>query len=427
MKSSLKLLAFTLVLLLIGLACNMGVPAPSTPDPFATLNALYTAAAQTEQASGSLVATNTPQPGNTAPATLGLPTFAYKTNTPAPVVYCNAAAFVDDISIDDGTVVGQDQDFTKTWRLQNVGSCTWSPSYDIVFSGGDRLGAPSSVEMPDYVQPGESINVSVDMTAPGHNGEYQGYWKLRDGSGNVFGIGAQAQTAFWVDIRVSGSAFEAYDFASNACSAQWQNNTRDLPCPGTNGESKGYVIPVNNPVMENGSKENEPGLLTVPKNIDGGLIWGTYPAIKIKNGDHFQTIVNCQYKAYDCYVAFQVQYQIGSGDVHSLGVWPEAYEGDWTNVDVDLSFLAGKNVKFILAAGTYGSFDQDFALWLAPRITRYGTPPTATPTNTPKPTNTPTNTPITPTITPSKTPVTPTVTPSNTPVTPSVTPTTPSP
>ncbi len=432
MKSPIKLLALPLVLLLTGLACNFGVPAPGTPDPFATLNALYTAAVQTEQASGSPVATDTSAVPGTPPATTAptnaLPTLIYKTNTPAPVVYCNAAAFITDVSVGDGTVIGQGQDFTKTWRLQNTGSCTWSPSYDLVFSGGDRMSAPNAVALPDYVQPGEAIDLSVDMTAPSHNGEYQGYWKLRDGSGNVFGIGAQAQTAFWVDIQVNGTAFTAYDFASNYCNADWRNNNnRDLPCPGANGAAMGYVMKLDQPVMENGTIENEPGLLTVPKNMYGGLIWGTYPAVKIKNGDHFQSLVNCQYKAYDCNVAFQVQYQIDGGDVHSLGIWYEAYEGDWSQVDVDLSFLAGKNVKFILAAGTNGNFDQDFALWLAPRITRLGTPPTATPTQTrtPQPTNTPTRTPTNvPTNTPTNTPtVTPTNTPTSTPTdTPTATP-----
>src|SRR5512140_130614 len=98
MKSSLKLLVFPIVLMLAMLACNIGAPAPnSTPDPFATLNALYTAAVQTEQASGSPIATNTnAAPGTSVPATatLGLPTLTYKTNTPQPpVARCNAAAF----------------------------------------------------------------------------------------------------------------------------------------------------------------------------------------------------------------------------------------------------------------------------------------------------------------------------------------------
>ena len=392
MKFSLKLITVPLILLIVGLACNMGVPAPSTPDPFATLNVLYTAAALTGQASGSPVGTSTPF---TATATNTFPTLSVPTlsNTAAPVLLCNAAAFVADVSISDGSQMAPGEGFTKTWRLQNVGTCSWSSSYDLVFVSGDRMGAPSSIGMPGSVNPGQSINLSVNMTAPDSTGNYLGYWKLRDPSGILFGIGAAAQTAFWVKIHVSGPTYTAYDFATNFCSADWQNNGRNLPCPGTDGDSKGYVLLQTNPRMEDGTKEDDPGLLTVPKDTYNGLIWGTYPAVKIKNGDHFRTLVNCQYRAYSCNVVFQVQYQVDGGAVKSLGTWYEAYEGKYSSVDLDLSFLAGNNVKFILAAGSNGAFDQDYPLWLDPRITRFGTPPTATPTYTPTATATNTATP----------------------------------
>src|SRR5512140_3475271 len=104
MKFNLKLLAAPLILLIIGLACNMGVPAPGTPDPFATLNVLYTAAAQTSDATaGSGTATNTPVSGvtpTTAFPTLSVPA---ATKTPAPVYLCNAASFVSDVSVADGS------------------------------------------------------------------------------------------------------------------------------------------------------------------------------------------------------------------------------------------------------------------------------------------------------------------------------------
>lgn len=404
MKSRFKLIVAPVLLLIAGLACNLANPVPSTPDPFATLNVLYTAAALTKQASGQIV---TATPINTA-ATNGFPTLSTSATpfrTAAPVLLCNAAAFVSDVSVEDGTIIGAGDDFTKTWRIQNIGTCSWSTSYSLVFVSGDRMGAPHAIGLPGTVNPGQSINLSVDMTAPDGNGEYQGYWKLRDSSGVLFGIGAQAQTAFWVDIRVAGPSYESYDFVAHACDADWQNNGRDLPCPGSDGDSKGYVLKLSNPVMENGVTENEPGLLTVPKDTYNGLIWGTYPGIKIRNGDHFRTLVNCQYKAYSCNVAFQVQYQIDGGPVRTLGTWYEAYEGKYFPVDIDLSGLAGNSVKFILAAGTNGSFDQDYPLWLAPRITRLGTPPTPTntPTRTPTPTATSTGT-ATATFTPTFTP-----------------------
>ena len=410
MRPNFKLIAIPLILLMIGLACNMGVPAPSTPDPFATLNVLYTAAALTKEAANPVV---TSTPISTGPtATTSFPTLSVPTRTPtsAPVLLCNAAAFVSDVSIEDGTVIGAGDDFTKTWRIQNIGTCSWTSSYHLVFVSGDRMNAPSALNLPGTVNPGQSINLSVDLTAPTGNGEYQGFWKLRDPSGNSFGIGAQAQTAFWVDVRVKGPSYAVYNFADNFCDADWQNNNRGLPCPGSDGDSKGYVLRLSNPVMEDGSRENESGLLSVPKDTYNGLIWGTYPAIKIRNGDHFRALVNCQYKAYSCNVVFQVQYQIDGGPVKSLGTWYEAYEGKYTPVDIDLGGLAGNNVKFILAAGTNGNSDQDYALWLAPRITRLGNPPTPTdtPTKTPAPTSTatatatPTNT-LAPTFTPTPT------------------------
>ena len=119
---------------------------------------------------------------------------------------------------------------------------------------------------PDYVNPGQTIDLSVNMIAPNRDGHFQGYWKLRDPAGVLFGIGAQAQSAFWVDINVSGPTYTAYDFAANYCNAGWQNNNNDLPCPGSEGDNNGYVIKLDHPVMENGKTEDEAGLLTVPKN-----------------------------------------------------------------------------------------------------------------------------------------------------------------
>jgi hypothetical protein len=420
MKFNLKLLVAPLVLMMIALACNMGVPAPGTPDPFATLNVLYTAAAQTSEASGATsTATNTPVGAATATSafpTLSAPT-ATKTAVPV-VLLCNSAAFVSDVSVADGSVMSSGQEFVKTWRVQNTGTCTWSTDYDLVFVGGDRMHAPNSVGLPGSVKPGQSINLSVAMTAPDANGSYQGYWKLRDEDGNLFGIGAGAQTSFWVSIKVNGPSYAAYDFAANFCDADWQNNNTDLPCPGSEGAAKGYVLLLGDPRMETGDKPGKPGLLTVPRDANNGLIWGTYPAIKVKSGDHFRSWINCQYKAYSCNVAFQVQYQVDGGSVKTLQTWYEAYEGQYNAVDIDLSFLAGKDVKFILATGANGSWNDDYALWIAPRISRSGSAPTATPTNTPvPPTSTATSTPTnTPTNTPTSTPTdTPTSTPTDTP------------
>lgn len=403
-RTSRILIAISL-LLGVGLACSLVAAPAATPPAVATLSQLYTAAAQTVQAAGTQAATAAASPTNPFPTfSLTLPSAS---STPVAITPCNAATFVRDVTIADGAVLGAGEDFTKTWRLQNVGTCSWTSGYSAVFVSGDRMQAPTGVELSGNVNPGQSIDVSVDMTAPSANGSYQGYWKLRTRNGVLFGIGTQAQDAFWIKISVAGPTYTAYDFVAHYCDATWQNNKNDLPCPGDDGSSQGYAIAFNHPVLENGVRSDSPGLLTVPRETSNGLISGIYPAVKVKDGDRFQALVNCSYKAYGCNVFFRLEYQIGGSTVKTLATWNEAYEGKYFPVNQDLSSLSGQNVKFILSVSVNGSFDQDEALWVAPRITRGGNPPptatfTATASSTPTATSTSTPT-STPTLTPTAT------------------------
>lgn len=414
MRRPIPFLAAIAALTAAGLSCNLPFFASSTPPSAATLGKLYTAAAQTLTASES----QEPHATFTSTAMSIAPTFASGTltSTPAPVSLCDAVAFVKDVSIPDGTMIGPEGDFTKTWRLLNVGTCSWTPAYSLVFISGDRMHAPLSVTVPSTVSPGQTVDLSVDMSAPASNGEYRAYWRLRNAGGTLFGIGAQAQGSFWVKIRVAGPAYSAYDFARRYCDAVWENGNRALPCPGAEGDNKGYVIEMEDAVMENGNAQDDAGLLTVPRDAYNGSISGQYPAVKIRDGDHFQARVNCAHKAHACNVVFSLDYQIGGGGIKSLGHWNEAYEGKFYPIDLDLSSLAGSNVKFTLSVTTNGPFDQDLAMWIGPRISRLGSPPsteTPTPTKTGTPTYTPTAT-GTPTYTPTATAF-PTQTPSPTP------------
>jgi hypothetical protein len=398
------------ILWIAQLACN--VPGTSaTPDTFATLNGLYTASAQTLEAVGT-------QTGFTATPGLPLPTATVAgslpaTNTPgsqspAPASRCDAAQFLADVTYPDGSLVSRNSAFTKIWRIKNIGTCTWTTSYALVFTGGDAMSGPAAVAMPGTVNPGQYIEIPVTMTAPNKDGNFRGYWKLRNTSGSLFGIGAQADTAFWVDIKVSGPSHVAYNFADNYCKADWDNGANSLPCPGTDGDAEGYVIKLNAPRMENGTKENQPGLLTVPRDRRNGIISGEFPAFTVQTGDRFRTIVNCQHNSPNCNVIFRLDFR-SSGQVKTLASWNEAYEGKYYSVDLDLSGLAGQTGKFILFVSANGGNNQDYAIWLNPRIIRQGNPPpTWTPSRTPTITLTPTST-LTLTPTPTET-LTPTAT-----------------
>jgi hypothetical protein len=392
--------SFLALLLIVQLACNGPLGLSVTPDTVATLNGLYTAAAQTSTASAASATPGLPPPTSTPPG-FTTPT---PLNTLPAVIRCDAAAFVKDVTIADGTILGSSAGFTKTWRLQNAGTCTWTTSYKLVFISGHPMNGPASVALPHNVNPGQTVDVSVNLTSPGEDGHYRGYWKLRNASNTLFGIGANADTAFWVDINVKGPTFTAYDFVAHYCSADWENNNTLLPCPGIEDDDQGYAIKLNAPKMENGVQSDTPGLLTYPKSSNNGFITGTYPSFQVKSGDRFRALINCRYNADDCNVTFRLDYKSG-GQVKTLGTWQEIYEGKYYTVDLDLSSLAGQTVKFILVVTANGNPNDDKALWIAPRIVRHGSAPPATATFTPSMTAT-----FTPTATFTATP-TPTATP----------------
>jgi hypothetical protein len=181
------------------LACSL--PAANQTDP----NALSTSVAQTvvAQISASpqpaLVTVTVPAgPGTQTPVQLAtltpLPLLPTVTNTSQP---CNAVQFVNDVTIPDGTNLLNGSSFTKTWRLKNTGSCTWSTSYNLVFDHGDSMGGPAAQALVAATPPGGTVDISVNLTAPGSAGTYKGFWKLRDQNGGVFGLG---NGPFWVEI-----------------------------------------------------------------------------------------------------------------------------------------------------------------------------------------------------------------------------------
>ena len=340
-------------------------------------------------------------PPPTATGTLATST---PTKTPAPITQtvqpssCDKVQFVSDVTVSDGTTFAPGQTFTKTWRLKNVGACAWSTSYQMVFFSGEQMGAPSAAAFSRAVEVGQTIDISVPMIAPSAAGSYRGYWMFKNASGALFGIGAQANKPWWVDIKVSGptvtpggpsktptsatstatagptvtpSPNTAYDFATNACAGTWFSGAGQLQCPGADGDAKGFVLKLSSAKLETGATDNRPSILTFPQNVSSGYVQGFFPAFKVQNGDRFRATIGCEGGATLCYVAYRLDFQTGSDPIATLwGPFLERYEGQVYNVDIDLSALAGKDVKFILTALAVGPAAGDRALWVGPHIFR---------------------------------------------------------
>ncbi len=374
-KQTKSILLLVFIAAFAAFACNL----PSnTNQPVGDGNVMFTQAAETLAVylTQTQIATLfTPQATLTETpffptATVTSTSEPTSTRTPIPIVeICDWAAYLSDVTIPDGSMLTPNAEFVKTWRVQNIGVCTWNSDYDLVFDEGDGMDADSSVSIGKKVYPGNTVDLSVSLKAPKESGHYRGYWKLRNQYNVTFGIGENADLPFWVDIKVRKPSSDKYDFATNYCLATWESNEEDdLPCPGSKNDEEGFVLFLSNPSLEN-RQENEPAIHTHPDFDDSGLIRGTYPAIKINDDDHFLGWIGCLDNSNGCDVTFRLKYQIGSDPEETLGEWDEVYDEHVTKLDIDLSALSGEKVKFILEVEVNGGKPAKAnAFWFVPRI-----------------------------------------------------------
>jgi hypothetical protein len=401
MKSKLILIGLLSLLVLGSAACGLAGAPRETVDP----QAIFTEAARTvqaqltQQAMSTLIAqvtqaalqptpqpveptetsqvvvpventpTATPLPSATlAPTATPLPT-SVPSPTPTPIP-CDLAGYIKDVSVSDGTVLPPNAQFTKTWRIQNVGSCMWTTQYDLVLVSGTGMGDITSVPLPGRVNPGERVDLSVDLEAPVKDGHYRGYWMLRNAYGEYFGVGDQGDVSLWVDIQVVTPANRnyAYDFAANYCKASWSSSAGKLNCPGMSTSADGSVVLLDRPALENGRIENELTLWTRPETTNGGWISGIFPAYTVQAGDFFVADVGCLEGNKGCSLTFSLNYRLKNGALGNLGEWREVYDGNLTRIDLDLSPLQGQSVQFILSVTANSKPSQANAFWLVPSI-----------------------------------------------------------
>jgi hypothetical protein len=140
--------------------------------------------AATEQAAAPAEeeGTATPPPSATR-IIIPLPTV---TSTP-PSTCTNDAEFVTDVTIPDYTALEPGEPFTKTWRIQNTGTCPWEETYQFKFLAGDQLGGPDDVPVREEVAPDGDYEFSVGLAAPTNPGTYKGQWQLNDPDDEAFG------------------------------------------------------------------------------------------------------------------------------------------------------------------------------------------------------------------------------------------------
>jgi hypothetical protein len=208
---------FLSILMLLALLLTSCGGTDAESDTIATAVAMTVSAQETQKAE----ATPTPKPTKAGPTSTpeaievtSTPTNASTTappTAPGPVGSgepCLLANLVGE-TIPDGTVMQPGETFTKTWELENNGTCTWNSSYKIIYWSGDLMGGLSEYSFPEVVPPGKTGTVSIVLKAPSSNGNTTGYWKLQSEWGGQFGVG-QYDQPFYVQINVNDAENPEY-------------------------------------------------------------------------------------------------------------------------------------------------------------------------------------------------------------------------
>jgi hypothetical protein len=389
MKGFVKIFTIVMILSMALVSCSFPLGQQQPADE----NAINTSVAQTLVALGGNAATPEAIPTITS---MPLPTAALPTVEPTAIPpttaptqdTCNRAKWIEDITALDGSVFLPNTEFTKTWRIQNVGTCTWNTNYAIVFASGNHMGEAPVTPFLGNVPPGATVDLSVKLKSPAENGEYTALFMLRSDTGLIFGTGSNYDAAIFAQIKVSkimlvptlmfGGVLPifpletlVYSFGDNYCAGSWRNATGPgtLPCPGNTSDANGYVVRNDNPVLSDGKTYNGIALVTHPQWIDGGSIAGIFPQFTVENGMKFRATLGCRQGGEACDVRYFLRYyEDGVSGLKQISQWDIKYSDTPLAVDVDLSGLAGKKISIVLQVVTNGSPNQDWAQWVNPRI-----------------------------------------------------------
>jgi len=161
---------------------DTSTPNPSdTPLAFPTLDSVPSSPTPTQQ---TIYYTATWGPSLTPSVTGTVFTATPKAKSLA--YDCKNLALVYDVNIPGGTIFKPGEAFTKTWKVENNGTCNWEYPFRLVFVSGDQISG-ESIRLGKTIVPGKWTEISLKLRAPKPEGTYTGYWRLSDEEGHMFG------------------------------------------------------------------------------------------------------------------------------------------------------------------------------------------------------------------------------------------------
>lgn len=184
-RTRLAFVAVLLVGLLLVISVSLRASKSSLAGPTVNVSGVQTDAVSTFAI--GLTSTAQAQPSATYTSTVGAQRTPSAIGTGSGTPGCLGLHFIRDATIPDNTQVNPAQVFTKSWLVQNSGTCPWQSGFQVVLIGGVAMGG-SPFQVTQTIGPGTTIQVSIKMAAPtNQTGIAQGTWMMTDTGGTRFG------------------------------------------------------------------------------------------------------------------------------------------------------------------------------------------------------------------------------------------------
>lgn len=170
-------------------------------------------------------ATNTPSPRQTPQE---LPTTVTETQTVIEIKSVTDNATFLGENFPDNSILTPGEAFVKTWEIKNIGTIPWSTSYQLVAASSSEVnlwGNPVMVNFPHDTAPGESVQLSVQLTAPSTPGIYTLFWIIKNETGEVVSVDGDR---LWVKIQVCETKQSCSQVVSSGTSTSSSNVTINI-------------------------------------------------------------------------------------------------------------------------------------------------------------------------------------------------------
>jgi hypothetical protein len=207
---TLSIIADILILLVITLgiitACSQSSSASdiqiTSEDPSNVASAIITITSVPDTPSATATQIPSPTPSPTEDVLPSATPTIQDSATPTQPSCINVAEFEKHLSISEGSILKSNNMYAKVWRVKNIGTCTWTTDYKLVFINGDENLNQTDIPLPEEVPPGETVELKVNFATPEEGNTYIANWMLASETGMIFGVGPLADQALVLNFVI---------------------------------------------------------------------------------------------------------------------------------------------------------------------------------------------------------------------------------